>query len=111
VAWARTAAAGEDISIIEALVAPPPGVREPITAAAFGQLADQLVTILAGSGPATGAPAPAGEMSDAEADELWPPRTAAEAEARHARIEAAAGRVIDYTDDEIFAMLFGEDES
>jgi hypothetical protein len=118
VTWARRAASGEDIAIVAEL-ASSSGKRtrvdasgrtftEPVPVAGAGvltTLADQLAGILAGGGPAMSAPAP-GEMTDEEADRLYPPRSAAEAEARHQRLEAAAGRIMDFSEDEIFAMLF-----
>ena len=54
------------------------------------------------------ASAPAEPMSDAEADALWPPRSRQEAERRHRAREIAAGRVFDYSTDEIHAMIFGD---
>jgi hypothetical protein len=116
VTWARRAAGGEDIAVIGELVgetrtridAAGRTWAEPkpvVGAEVLTPLASELAAILAGSRPGALTPGP-GEMTDDEADLLYPPRTAAEAEARHQRIEAAAGRIVDYSDDEIFTMLF-----
>jgi hypothetical protein len=118
--YARHAAAGEDISILAELAAPLGKSTERIDASGrrytvpepvvggeiLTPLATELLRILAGSGPAVGAPAATGEMTDAEADELYPPRTREAAERRHQRIEAAAQRIAGYSDDELFDAIF-----
>jgi hypothetical protein len=46
-------------------------------------------------------------MGDDEADMLFPPKTWAEVDARHQEREVAAGRRLDYDDDELHDALFG----
>ena len=47
-----------------------------------------------------------GQISDGEADSLFAPRT--DAEARHRAREIAAGKILDYDDNELNAILFGD---
>ena len=52
-----------------------------------------------------GQPADPGLISDREADRLFAPKS--DAEARHRAREVAAGKILDYDDDELRALLFG----
>jgi hypothetical protein len=47
-------------------------------------------------------------MTDSEADELWPPGAADEAIRRHREVEAAAGRIVPFDDDELYTLIFGD---
>ena len=53
-----------------------------------------------------GQPADPGPISDREADRLFAPRT--DAEAQHRAREVAAGQLLDYDDDELRTLLFGD---
>ena len=156
--WARQAASGQDVSVLDRLTGPPAEDRRRWMAqAAQGDLAQQVLDVLlrlvdgagAGVGPSVDPefahlfppgpdggyvpPAPPliypgegqgqrarrpvmswdgyvsaaapGEMSDEEADALFPPRTEAEADRRRV---AAAARVEDLPDEELHRLLFGD---
>lgn len=99
--WARRAAAGEDITFIRQLAK----AGDRVTGAELTTVTNDVASILAGSAAVTDAArSRAGEMTDAEADSLWPPRSPDEAEARFSAAEAARRS---YTDGEIHRQLFG----
>jgi hypothetical protein len=89
IVWAQRAAAGEDISVL-AQLAPGP---ERVTERDATRLATELATILS-----------AGAGDGSLYSVLFGPGAA---ERRHARREAAAGRMLDYSDDEVYEALFG----
>jgi hypothetical protein len=53
---------------------------------------------------------PGGEMTDDEADDLWPPATLEEADRRHEALMAKARRVTveALSDEELHGLLFGD---
>lgn len=104
--WARRAAAGQSIAVVSQFASAGPGPAE----AEVTRLADDLAAILASGGRSSiGAEhqAHAAELSDAEADQLWPPRTEAEAAARQHQVAAAAAHAAALTDEQMIDVLFG----
>jgi hypothetical protein len=74
---------------------------------AITALADQLVTIFASGSRDAGTAVP-GELDDAAADLLFPPRRWDEIERRDEALAAAAPRLGDYTLEELHRELFGD---
>jgi hypothetical protein len=99
--WARRAAAGEDISIVEQFAPGGPGLAP----AALTALASDLAPIVLGSSAGAGRLA-ADMISDGEADSLFPPRSAAEAARRERTVAAAARQLAAMNDSELYGLLF-----
>jgi hypothetical protein len=97
---ARRAAGGQSLAFVPMLA----GIRgSRVAASARGTLASDLAAILGGQGPA--GPGDDEDAEFAEFDALYPPRDAAEAEARAAQVATAASRR-DLTDEELFDTLY-----
>ena len=132
--WARRAANGEGVPVLASLSGPDGETRLAwMKAAAGGDLSAAVLEELHGLGNAAyiSAARGPGEMTDAEADALlpprgsalipgpWemsneeadgllPPRTAEEAERRHRAAGVRASRVEDLSDEQLYRFLFGE---
>lgn len=98
--WAQLAARGEDIGIVAELPPGGPGMAAGDVSALASELA-QILTAGGGGGPLSH-----DEISDIEAETLWPAKTLEEAEERARTIQAAARQLRDVPDDELFAALF-----
>jgi hypothetical protein len=105
--WARRAARGEDISILARLEPAVQQLGEPDVS----RLTNAIAGILASGDDDSpeeydalySRPADDSDASE-EYDALYSP-----ADHRHQAREAAAAKVLDYTEDEVYALLFSED--
>ena len=100
VRWATLATRGEDISIVDELT-PAPG-STPLTGKDLSALACELAALFAGAGT----PVSREEITDAEADALFPPRDAVELDARERTVAAAAHRLAELPDEELYRVLY-----
>lgn len=132
--WARRAAQGEPVDVLAALTGPLAEDRLAwMKAAARPDLAPAVLEVLGGyaqaAEPVRGVgemtdaqadrllpprgselvPGP-GEMSNAEADRLLPPRSPAEFEARAQARDIRASRVESLSDAELYELLFGQED-
>ena len=96
--WAQMAVQGTDISVVRELAPGGPGMSP----AELSALADDLAAMFAGAG----VPLTRDEITDAEADSLFPARSATEAAARERTVKAAAQHLRDMSDDELYGLLF-----
>jgi hypothetical protein len=98
--WAQLAAQGQDITIVAELSPGGPGMAPGEVSALASELAQMLTA--GGGGSLTH-----DEISDAEADALWPAKTAAEADARRRTIQAAARQLRETPDEDLYSAIYG----
>lgn len=98
--WAVLATQGKDIAIVRELS---PGSSR-LTAPQITALASDLASIYAGAG----VPLSRDDITDAEADALFPPGTAAEYAARQRTVQAAAAHLDALGDEDLYRALWGD---
>jgi hypothetical protein len=100
--WAEKAARGQDISIVAHLSPGGPGMAP----AAVSELAGDLAQILTVGGRGS---LSHDDISDAEADALWPAKTTEEAEERRRTIEAAGRQLRELDGGDLYGLIWPDD--
>jgi len=86
-----------------------PGIEPRLSGEAVSDLALDMALILAGGASPLSRDEVTDAISDAEADGLFPPRTAAERDRRAAVVEAARRELRDIPTEELHARIYGGD--
>ena len=97
--WAHLAVQGQDIRIVAELSPGGPGMAPREVSALASELA-QILTVGGGGSLSHD------EISDIEADTLWPPKTAAEAEDRRRTIQAAARQLQETSGEDLYRLIW-----
>jgi hypothetical protein len=92
------AAGGQDIRVVADLAPGGPGMAP----GAVADLASDLAAIFGGAG----VPLSGDEITDAEADALWPAKTLAAAREREQQVAAAQRQLADMSDSDLYSALF-----